>query len=642
VGKEILIDREPRMIIGILPADFHFPDWGSLSSPDVVAPLLLDPSVSERGAYFLRAIGRLEEDRSLPAAHEELGAIAARLASLYPETNGHRIATVVPLKDIVVGSASGQLWILLGVAGFVLLLACANAGGLLLARNLTRDVEMAIRASLGAGRARLIRQLLTETMVLAVVGGGLGLLLAQWGVDFFAQVLPRGLLQGTPIGIDGLVVQVTLALTLFTCLLSGLAPAFAASGLRAGRNLRNDSRLVTTSRARARLLSSMVVLQLALTFILLDGAGLMVQSLREATGNRELTDPEDVMLAAYLHPQEYRGEIILPDPFLEQFLEMIRALPGVTHAGATTTLPLQGAWTSSLLAEGETYDPDRDRPATHMNPVSPGFLEAMGIELLRGRDLTLEDASGEVLGVVVNQAFVDRSWPDEDPIGKRIRDHSPSDSWFEARVVGVVENVRQNGLESAPQAGMYLPFFPPFHSDRWVAVRTEGDPLAIAPALRRTLAELDPHRPIARLLTADQLFASLARSRTATTRLFGLFAVVAICLAAVGTFGLMSFLVGQKSREIGVRVALGARKGQVTWMVLRKGSAVVTVGAVLGLLGFWGVSSVLQNLLFGVAAMDLGFLGLAAVLLGMVGLSAALLPALKAARTDPVEVINAE
>ena len=249
-------------------------------------------------------------------------------------------------------------------------------------------------------------------------------------------------------------------------------------------------------------------------------------------------------MSGYLQPQERGEEIFLADPFLEQLLEQVRGLPGVESAGASTTLPLSGRWTANILSEGQDYDPDAVLGVTHMVPVSPGYFEAMGIDLLRGRDLLPEDLTEGILGVVVNQSFAERSWSGESPLGKRIRASAPADPWLEAVVVGVVRDVRQNGLEAMAQAGVYLPFFPPWEPNRWISIRAEGDPRTLVPALRQVLAELDPHRPLTQVFTGADLYQSMAQGRRATTRLIGFFALIALSLVAAGTYGVMSLLVG--------------------------------------------------------------------------------------------------
>jgi predicted permease len=642
VGRDILINQEPWTVVGILPPEFQFPDWGTLTRPDIVLPVLIDPATADRGSYYLGILGRLADDRSMEQALEELSGIAGRLAETYPETNAHRMVQVVPLREIVLGSSSGRMWILLGVTGLVLLLACANVGGLVVARNLSRRVEVAIRASLGAGRGRLVRQLLTEVLTLALLAGAVGLFLAWLGTDLLGLLLPAGLQAGRELRVDGLVVLVTFASALLTGVLAGGLPVFFSSAMESAGILREGSQSLTPGKRQGRLLGSMVVVQFALAFVVVDVAVLMLQSLQRVTSYQELAEPEQVLLAGYVEAGDRSDEMFLRDPFLEELVRQVRGLPGVREAGATTTLPFRGLWSSDLLPEGQEYDPDGDVPSTQMIPVSPRYFRAMGIELLRGRDLTLADLDEASVGVVINEAYAARSWPGEDPLGKRIRANASADPWLQAVVVGVVEDVRQRGLEGVADPALYLPFFPSFQQNRWVAIRTAGDPLSLASTFRETFARLDPNRPITRIFTGEDLYSSMARGRSATTGLFGLCALLALTLAAAGTFGVMSFFVGRKLREIGIRVALGAGRRNVVWSVLRIGLALAALGTGLGLLGVWGAASVLQSLLYGVGATDPLFMALAGAAMGVVAVSATGLPALRASRADPVEVMKAE
>lgn len=642
LGRDILINQEPWTVIGILPREFRFPSWGSLLQPDILLPISIDPATADRGSYYLGVLGRLVDGRSRDQAVEELNEIAARLALAYPETNGHRIVQVVPLRDIVLGSTSGRLWILLGVTGLVLLLACANVGGLLVARNQSRRVEMAIRASLGAGRGRLFRHLFTEVLTLSLLAGGGGLLLAWLGTDLMARLLPSELQAGRDIGVDALVVFVTFLSALAATIVTGVFPAFASSSMAAAGILREGARALTPGRGQQRILGSMVVVQFALAFVLVDAAVLMLESLREVTSIQELEDPGQVLVAGYTNPPGRSDEIFTRDPFLEELLRQVRGLPGVRAAGATTTLPLQGLWSSDLLPEGKDYDPDADVPSTHMIPVSPGYFDAMGIELLRGRDLEPADLDQGAVGVVVNEAYAARSWPGENPLEKRIRANAPAEPWLEARVVGMVKNVRERGLEAPPEATLYLPFFPSFQQSRWVAMRVSGDPLALVPAFRETFSDLDPNRPVTRVFTAQELYSSMARGRSTTTRLLGLFALLSLSLAAAGNFGVMSFFVGQRLREMGIRMALGAGRKAVVWPVMRVGLSLAALGTGVGILGVWGVAGVLQSLLYGVGATDLLFIVLAGAAMGLVASTATAFPALRASRADPVDVMRAE
>jgi predicted permease len=641
IGREVLINRESWTVIGILSGDFRFPGWESLSEPDLLIPLSIGVTVTQRGSYYLRAVGRLRDGVSMARAEEELNVIAARLAEAYPETNDRRIVRVIPLREIVLGDSGSRLWILLGVTGVVLLIACTNVAGLFMARNAGRNVEMAVRASMGAGRRRLLRQMLTESLVLALIGGTAGVLLAWWGIGMLSGVVQGTLPRVDQLRIDTLVVLFATGLALFTGVLFGIVPALTTSTVDLSSTFREGARSVTAGRSRARFLGAMIVAQFALTFVLADAAALMLRSLWQATGSRELREPGQVLIAGYMSERERGEEIILPDPFLERLRERLQVLPGVRSVGVSTRLPLEGGWTAEILAEGQEYDPAIDRGYVHMVCASPGYFDAMGIGLLRGRDFLPQDAERGHLGVLVNRRFAQQSWPGENAVGKRIRANSAT-PWFEATVVGVVDDVRQNGLESQAERGVYLPFFPAFAPNRWIALRSEGEPTALVPALRRQLAELDPHLPLNRVFTAEELYGIVATKRRLTTQLIGLFALVALSLVAAGTYGVMAFLVRQRTHEMGVRVALGASRGGVMRLVLGRSLRLALVGIVLGLIGAIVASDIVGSLLYGVGPLDPSFLIGAALFLVLVAVTASAVPALRAVRVDPVEVMRAE
>ncbi len=641
IGREILINRDSWTVIGILPREFRFPGWQSLAEPGLLMPLSLGVTATDRGSYYLRAIGRLRDGVSIDRAEEELNVIAARLAEAYPETNGRRVARVFPLRDIVLGDSASLLWILLGVTGVVLLIACTNVAGLVMSRNAGRNVEMAVRASMGAGRRRLLRQMLTESVVIALIGGAVGLIVAWWGVEMLSGAISDTLPRGDQLGVDRFVVLFAFGMALLTGVLFGTIPAFSTSGMDLSGAFREGARTVTAGKSRTRFLGAMIVVQFALTFVLADAAALMLRSLWQATDSRELRDPEHVLVAGYMSPRERGEEIILSDPFLQPLRERLQALPGVQAVGISTRLPLVGGWTAGVLAEGQEYDPEIDRGYVHMVCASPGYLEAMGIDLLQGRDLRPEDSENGHLGVVVNRRFAVQAWPDENPLGKRIRSNAAA-PWFEATVVGIAEDVRQWGLESRVEPGVYLPFFPAFTPNRWIALRTAADPMALVPELRQQLAELDPHLPLTQVFTGAELFDLLATQRRLTTRLIGLFALVALSLVGAGTYGVMSFLVRQRAHEMGVRVALGANRGGVVGLVLGRSLRLALVGIALGLLAAVVASDVVGSLLYGVGPLDPTYLIGSVFFLLAVALSASALPALRAVRIDPVEVMRAE
>jgi putative ABC transport system permease protein len=641
IGCEILVNRERWTVIGILPSDFRFPGWESLAEPGLLVPLSLGVTATDRGSYYLRAIGRLRDGVSITRAAEELNAIAAGLAEEYPETNRGRIARVIPLREIVLGDSAGLLWILLGATGVVLLIACTNVAGLLMSRNAGRNVEMAVRASMGAGRRRLLRQMLTESLVVALIGGAAGLTLAWWGIGMLSGVVQDTLPRVDQLRLDTFAILFTFGLIVVTSVLFGIVPALTTSGIDLSGTFREGARTATASKSRTHFLGAMIIVQFALTFVLADAAALMLRSLWQATGSRELRDPEQVLVAGYVTARERGAETVIPDPFLEPLRERLQSLPGVQSVGVSTRLPLVGGWTAGVLAEGQDYDPEVDRGYVHMVCASPGYLEAIGIGLLQGRDLRPEDSEKGHLGVIVNRRFAEQSWPGESPLGKRVRANSAA-PWFEAVVVGVAEDVRQWGLESRPEPGLYLPFFPAFTPNRWIALRSEGDPMALLPALREQLAELDPHLPLTRVFTAADLYGLMATERQLTTRLIALFALVALSLVAAGTYGVMSFLVRQRTHEMGVRVALGAKRGGLVGSVLGRSLRLALIGIGLGLVAAVVASDIVGSLLYGVGPLDPAYLMGAVLFLLLVAVTASALPALRAVRIDPVEVMRAE
>jgi putative ABC transport system permease protein len=371
IGREVLINRESWTVIGILSGDFRFPGWESLSEPDLLIPLSIGVTVTQRGSYYLRAVGRLRDGVSMARAEEELNVIAARLAEAYPETNERRIVRVIPLREIVLGDSGSRLWILLGVTGVVLLIACTNVAGLFMARNAGRNVEMAVRASMGAGRRRLLRQMLTESLVLALIGGTAGVLLAWWGIGMLSGVVQGTLPRVDQLRIDTLVVLFATGLALFTGVLFGIVPALSTSTVDLSSTFREGARSVTAGRSRARFLGAMIVAQFALTFVLADAAALMLRSLWQATGSRELREPGQVLIAGYMSERERGEEIILPDPFLERLRERLQVLPGVRSVGVSTRTS-----TSSVLP-----------PATSIRWESPCFGDGTSCRRTRSEDI---------------------------------------------------------------------------------------------------------------------------------------------------------------------------------------------------------------------------------------------------------------
>jgi len=641
VGTDIIIDRQDWTVIGIMPEHFRFPGWRSLNEPGLLLPLSIAGTASTRGSYYLNVIGRLRPEVTPERTAADLQGIATRLEELYPESNHDRIARLVPLRPFILADSGRRLWILMGAVGLVLLIACTNVAGLLLARGVGRGTEIAIRSSLGASRQRLVRQMLTESGLLALLGGICGVGLAWLGIAVFRNIIPGGLPRIGELRLDGPVLLFSLLLALSTGLLAGLLPALSNSTVEPGRTLQRTRLPIGGGRRRLRILAGLVTIQFALALILTNGAGLMFQSLRLVSGETEISDPEQVLIAGYTVSQTDENRIIRRDPFLDELLERLRALPDVSQVGVSTQLPLYGGWTAEVLMAGEEYDPEINRGMTYMICASPGFIEAVGIPLLQGRSLQSHDMTQGNLGVLINRSLAESSWPGENPIGKQVRSND-AEPWFEATVVGVVEDVRMSGLESEPDRQLYLPFFPVFMENRWIALRTHGNPADVVPALRAEMADLDPHLPLSQVFTAADLFEGAASGRRFRTHLIALFALLALVLITAGTYGTMTFHVARHRHEVGVQIALGADRGRVLFEVIRRSLRLAAVGIVIGTVGAVATARITASLLFGVEPLNILLLAGVGLFLALVAGAAALIPALRAVRIDPVEAMRLE
>jgi putative ABC transport system permease protein len=641
VGSTIMLNRESYTVVGVLPPEFRFPTWRNLQNADVYTLLSVPRQGMPRGSYYLYGIGRLGDGVAIDRADQELNAIAARLAAAYPESNHERIARVVPLGDVVLGNAGAQLWILMAAVGFVLLIACTNVAGLLMARSTVRGGEIAIRASLGAGRSRLIRQLLVEGCVLSLLGGVAGLLLAWWGIQAVRGVMPSVFPRITEMQIGGTVLLFTLGLSLVTGIVFGLVPAISGSRVDLTQSLQECGRSAATGHRKNRFMAALVAAQFALALVLVNGAALMLKSLWNATGERELHEPEQVLIAGLSLDGPAYEDTAARDRFMDQLLQRLRSLPGMESVGASTRLPFGTGWTGAVLVEGEEHDPEAQRPMTWYVSVAGEYFEAMGIPLHRGRGFRQGDEDGAEWNVVVNRTFAERYWPNEDPLGKRLRGNS-SPPWFEAVVVGVVEDVRQNGLEWGVAQEVYLPSFPGFMNDRWLAIRAAGDPTALTPAIRRQLSALDTEIPLSSVMTGAQLYESSARGRRFSTLLFGLFALVGVCLIAAGAYGVMAFDVGRRTHEIGVRTALGAGQNTILRLVVSRGLRLSLLGVGVGLLGAVATARFTGSMLYEVGPLNSVSVSLTVVFLVLVGLLASIVPALRAASVDPVRALQSE
>jgi putative ABC transport system permease protein len=636
IGKPILLGGEAYSIVGVMPAETTISRQAELWTP-----MALDPSEFGRGAHFLVAAGRLKPGVTQQAAEAEMKGLARQLEQQYPETNTGWSVELVPMLEQFVSRVRPALLILFGAVGFVLLIACANVANLLLARATSRHKEIAVRMALGAGRRRLVRQLLTESLVLSVLGGLLGLGLAAWGLDLLVSLGPETLPRRAELGLDLRVMLFTLGLSLLTGTLFGLAPALQTSRPELSEELKEGGGKTTEGRRPHRFRNGLMAAEVGVALVLLIGAGLLIKSfallLRTDPGFEErglvtlkLALPEAKYKEAPQRAELFRG--------LQQ---EIAALPGVEAVGAVDGLPFDGRGNLLVyLIEGRPEPPPGQGQNSAIHGVGAGYLQAMGIELVRGRNFTEEEAWSESDVVLINQTMARRNWPDEDPIGKRLTFGDSNGPWL--TVIGLVRDVRHSSLEQEPGPETYLPY-QRFATDQMAyAVRTSLPPSGLVGPIRERIRRLDADLPVFDVSTMQQIRSeSLAQERFQLT-LLSLFAAVALGLAAVGLYGVMAYSVTERTREVGIRMALGARPEDVLRMLLGQGFRLVLVGLGLGVLGALGLTRVLQHSLYGISATDPAVFAAVALLLCAVALLAVYIPARRATRVDPMVALRYE
>ena len=642
IGQSVSLNGNSFTVVGVLPPDFRFPR----GEFDLVIPLALEGwEAVARGTHPLHVYARLKAGVTLRQAQEEMGAIARRLEEQYPNTNTGKAITLVPLHEQLTDQVRLALKVLLGAVGFVLLIACANVANLLLARSLARQKEFSVRLALGAGRGRLIRQLLTESVLLAGVGGIAGLLLALWSRQILvtlltgANLIPRWI----EIKIDGRVLIFTLVATLVTGLVFGVAPALAAMKADLNEALKEGGRKATSGRRDQGLRHALVVSEIALAMMLLVGAGLMIQSFWRLLKVDPGFQPENVLtvdlsLPTARYPQGYQVS-----QFYDRLLHRIASLPGVRSVGGAAYLPFSGARNAwSFDIEGQPPLP-ADRVEAEWRPVTPGYFRTMGVPLSRGRDFTEQDVDGSPGVVIINEAMARLYWPGEDPLGRRLKLQDERKKVWHT-VVGVVKDVRHLGPASEPKPEMYFPYSQLIYP--WypmtVVIRTESDPMRLAPAVRQAVLELDQEQPVYNIRTLEELFAKSVAPTRLHLVLFGIFAAVALILAVSGLYGVMNYSVAQRRHEIGIRMALGAQAGDVLRLVVGQGMGTTVVGVALGLVGAYAVTRLMSSLLFGVSATDPVTFTVVSAVLSTAALVACWIPARRAAKVDPMVALRHE
>jgi putative ABC transport system permease protein len=643
VGRRIVLDGVPHEVVGIMPASFEHPVDAELWTP--LAPVGDFQALFEtRGSYWLTMIGRLKPGVTPLAAQSEMDAIALRLQKDYPSNAGIGIR-LVSLHEELVGDVKRPLLILLGAVSLVLLIACANVANLLLTRAASRQRELAIRAALGADRGRLVQQLLTESVVLGLLGGAAGLILAVLSTDLLPRLAPAGLPRLSDIAIDRRVLAYAAGASVFTSLLFGLVPALYASRRDAGLDLKEGGRTGAGGRRGGRVRAALAVCELAVALLLLVGAGLLVRSFIALNSEDPGFATKGVLaLRVSLPPASY-GEPARITDFYEQLVERLEALPGVESAAAGSSLLLGRLPASAgINIEGRPPLPaDARNPPVPYDSVTPEYFSTLQIPVRLGRTLTRADGAQSQPVVMVNETFVRRFFPGEDPLGRRVTFGDPSQPGTRWQtIVGVVADTKRGGFEREPWAETYFPMRQAPNPQAFVLLRTHGDPMALIAPAKAAVWSIDRDQAIASIRTVPEMLAQRELNRRFTTLLLGVFASVALVLAIIGTYGVIAHATAQRTQEIGIRMALGADGRAILRMVLVGGLRIAATGLALGVVGALALTQVLSGLLFGVGARDpLTFVVVPATLL-VVALAACVIPARRAMRVEPVIALRGD
>lgn len=658
VGKVVTLSGKPYTVVGVMPPRFNFPrgghdvqaGYGFQAEPDLWLPLGFPIEARQdrslRGAV---AIARVKPGVELAKAEAELKTISSRLAQSFPETDQGWGARVQPIMEKLLGDLRPALLILAAAVGLVLLIACINVANLLLARAASRQKEIAVRMAMGAGRRRLVTQLLTESGLLAVLGGILGVFLAWAGLRLFAGLVPTGLAGSAPMTLDGRTLAFTAALCVLTTLLAGLLPAFQMTRPNLAGTLREGTRAGAGTVGSRRTRSALVVVEVAIAVLVLIGAGLLLRSFVRLLNVDPGFRPARILTAEFalppiLVPVEQRG------PFMESVLDKVKTLPGVNAAALISDLPMGGGETvTTITIEGRPEPKPGEAPSVALRTVSPGYFELMSVPVRQGRYFGAEDHKDSVPVTVINDVMARELWPGENPLGKRFKIGGDGDRWY--TIVGVVAGIRYSGLQGELRSEMYrlvsqapvgtMPFI------MRVAMGTEADPQTLANQVRAAVKEVNPEQPVSNIRTMDELVSKSIAQPRFSMMLLVLFAILALALSIVGIYGITAYSVAQRTRELGLRMALGAQPGGILRMVVKETGVLALAGVVIGLAAAYALTRVLSSfvgsLLFGgVEATDpLIFVGVALGLV-LISLAAALLPGRRATRVDPLTALRAD
>src|SRR5215468_8521957 len=653
IGKNLLLDGKSFTVVGVMPAGFDFPlqlfnlgNGGQFRErAEIWKPLAFSDEEMKaryRRGYFV--IGRLAAGTPAAQAEAEIETINAQMRREHPENymqDNSFGGDVFPLQRLAVGGIRPALLILLGAVFLVLLIACANLTTMLLARAAAREREIAIRVALGAGRLRLLKQVFTESVLLALIGGTAGVALALWGVELLkaigAQTVPRL----HEVNVDLAVLGVTLAICVGTGIIFGLAPGLASARPELTEALNEGGRGSTQGTRRNRLRNGLVIAEVALALVLLSGAGLLIKSFMRLESVNPGFNPRNALTFEISLPKMQYPDDAAIMRFNNEAQRRTAALPGVQAAGFTTILPLAGSNSDSSFAiEGRPSDKNRPSPDEERREVSPDYFRALGTPLIKGRFFTDSDKADAPLVIIVNQAFAKKFWPNEDALGKRIVMGGMSDDPKWITIVGIVGDMHHFGLDIDPKPEMYVPFAQSAYFTTIYVVRSNQDPQVSLAAIRREFQAIDPAVPLANVRSFENLIGDSVAPRRLSVVLLGVFAGVAVLLAGVGIYGVMSFLVVQRTHELGVRMALGAQRSDVLKLVLVRSLKLILAGTIIGLIIAVMSTHTLQALLYSVSAFDAVTFALVTILLGAIALAASYLPAIRATRADPMVVLG--
>jgi putative ABC transport system permease protein len=634
IGQSISVDGMANTIIGIMPSGFTQP--GPWVAPginvDLWLPFPLDAASAERVSRSFFAAGRLKAGTSLEEARADIAVIGARLRDAYPAVNENWTVTLVPWQEIIVGDVRQALLLVWAVSGVVLLIACANVANLMLNRILSRKGEIVVRAALGASRSRLVRQILTESTMLALLGGLSGVVLAMGGVELVRALNPGNIPMVDQIDVDTTVLGVALATTLVTAMLFGIFPAVIASRPGLATEIKEGT-AKSLSKGRHRVRHLMATTQLVLAFTLLVGAGLITRSFAHLTSVSPGLNPDNVFQATVALPWDRVSTVNARADFVQRALERIAGLPGVTATAMINSLPFTGSnQYSPIWAEGQPEPEEGRAHVVAFRGISPTYFETMEISLLQGRPFDRGDVENPTTAIV-NRLLVEMYWPDDDPIGKWIK--LPG-STVQLTVVGVVDNVKHYGLDKPPQPELYQPYSRDFLTSKTFLLRTANDAAGYGPLAKRAILEVDPDQPVRNMGTMNEMIGASVASPKFNTVMLGLASGVAVVLAIVGLLGVISYVVTERTHEIGIRVALGARPGSVIGSVLRRGAVLAGIGIACGLMLSIASARLLESFLFGISAHDPLTYG--AVSAGFIGVTllASYMPARRASKVDPI------